>query len=85
MAIAAYYSDYGTIANRVVDALEDAAAHNDRKAADTAVREALLEVELLALTRWAHWLDGVEYVGSCGVTLKEAKQLAYENAAENQP
>lgn len=85
MAIAAYYSDYRAIADRVVGAVEDAAAHNDPKAADEAVRTAMLGVELLVLTRWAHWKDGVEYVGSCGITLKEAKQLACENASENQP
>lgn len=87
MAIAAYYSDYRAIADRVVSDVQDAAAHKvvDRKAANAAVRGALLEVELLVLARWTHWKDGVEYVGSCGITLKEAKQLACENAAENQP
>ncbi len=83
--MAVYYSDYRVIANRVIAAVEDAAAHNDSQAADKAVRKALLEVETMALARWAHWKDGVQYVGSCGTTLKAAEQVACDNAAENQP
>jgi hypothetical protein len=26
------------------------------------------------ITRYAHWLDGVQYVGTCGMTLSEAIQ-----------
>jgi len=33
---------------------------------------------IAGLREYAHWKDGVEYVGSCGTTLKEAIKEAEE-------
>jgi hypothetical protein len=41
--------------------------------------EARKEGEIEATRRWAHWKDGVQYVGTCGTTL--AKALADIDAA----
>ena len=38
------------------------------------------------ITRFAHWKDGVQYVGTCGKTLKQAKdeiQFERKNALED--
>ncbi len=36
------------------------------------LRAAYLRGEIEATWRWAHWHDGVQLVGSCGTTLKDA-------------
>lgn len=37
-----------------------------------ALQTAWLQGYIEGLRAFAHWKDGVEYVGSCGTTLKEA-------------
>jgi hypothetical protein len=40
--------------------------------ASKALQQAWLEGYLAGLEAYAHWDDGVEYVGTCGTTLKHA-------------
>lgn len=43
-------------------------------------RLAFILGNLQSLELWAHWKDGVQYVGNCGTTLKEASNELWEEA-----
>lgn len=52
-------------------------------------REQYLLGKLTATREWAHWKDGVQYVGSCGTTLEQAlapihkKLAAFQSKRDN--
>lgn len=46
------------------------------------MREQYLLGKLTATRDWAHWKDGVQYVGSCGTTLEKALEPIYKTLAQ---
>ncbi len=44
-----------------------------------AMDQAYMDGVKKGITMFAWWKDGVEYVGSCGITLKKALAEIYEN------
>lgn len=56
-----------------------------RDAAESLISEALISVERGALTRFAYWKDGIEYVGTCGTTLASAIKDVYKRAGKPAP
>lgn len=49
------------------------------------IRDVMLKAYVSGLREFAWWKDGVEYVGTCGMTLKEAVRRAHEDAAAPPP
>ena len=74
MAYSELMTDIPTVARELRELVEKCIEDGEPGCAEVALRGALLQAEVKALHRFAHWHDGVEYVGSCGTTLAQAKK-----------
>lgn len=49
-------------------------------AAERAYKRGYIDGSMEQVRLWAWWKDGVQYVGTCGKTLKEAEAMIIEEA-----
>ena len=62
--------------------IEDAILANNPTHAIEIYTTAIREAKIAAITEWAWWKDGVQYVGSCGRTLAEAIEMIQKAPVE---
>jgi hypothetical protein len=72
--------DLVELAKDTLAGVEQMVLQGRHQSAERLIRDALVRAEVGAVTRWAWWKDGIEYVGSCGTTRVTAIKEIHERA-----